>query len=241
MTLVINKEKIIFIKGSKVAGSSFELALSKFTSTKDIITPLNADEELLRQKLKIPNPKNYEYKNLELFKKNKQLFIKSMIKGNKYPKFETHETAENIQKKISKQIWSDYKKLAIIRNPYTFTVSAYYWANRNKKFKNINDFIRNRADVLERFKKFYFINDNDVIDIYFRFEHLSDDILSFENLYPSFRGLEKVFSEFNLKKGIKPENLNEVDLLKKYPKLIKKINLKMEYFFKKFNYEMINI
>ena len=53
MTLVINKEKIIFIKGSKVAGSSFELALSKFTSTKDIITPLNADEELLRQKLKI--------------------------------------------------------------------------------------------------------------------------------------------------------------------------------------------
>ena len=41
------------------------------------------------------------------------------------------------------------------------------------------------------------------------------------------RGLEKVFSEFNLKKGIKPENLNEIDLLKQYPKLIKKINLKI--------------
>lgn len=241
MTLIINKEKIIFIKGSKVAGSSFELALSKFTSDNDIITPLNNDEEILRQELEIPNPKNYEYKYSELFKKNKTLFIKSLILWKKYPKFETHETAENIQKKISPKTWSDYKKIAIIRNPYTFLVSAYYWANRNNKFNDINEFVENRVDVLDRFKKFYFIENSDVVDIYLRFENLNEDILHLESLYPSFNGLKTVFSEFNLKKGIKPKNLVEIELLKKYPNLIQKINKKMQYFFEKFNYEMINI
>ena len=41
MTILLNNEKLIFIKGSKVAGSSFELALSKFSQKNDIVTPLN--------------------------------------------------------------------------------------------------------------------------------------------------------------------------------------------------------
>mgnify|MGYP001360543844 CR=1 FL=1 len=47
MTILLNNEKLIFIKGSKVAGSSFELALSKFSQKNDIVTPLNQNEELI--------------------------------------------------------------------------------------------------------------------------------------------------------------------------------------------------
>ncbi len=239
MTVILHNEKLIFVKGSKVAGSSFELALSKYVSPDDVVTPLNKDEELLRRNFKFKSSQNYMYSSSDLLKINKKMFLNKIIFGKKYEKFRTHDPAERLFNLLPHPLWNSYKKLAIVRNPYTFTTSAYFWANRTNKFNNIEEFLKSRLDVLDRFNKFYFINGKDVIDIYLKFEDINNEIKKLENLYPSLRGLSEVFSNLKLKKGIKPENLNEINYLKQYPNTINLINTKMEYFFTKFNYEMI--
>ena len=82
MTILLNNEKLIFIKGSKVAGSSFELALSKFSQKNDIVTPLNQNEELIRKELNYPSPKNYHYKLNEMLFVNRKAFIKKILSNN---------------------------------------------------------------------------------------------------------------------------------------------------------------
>ena len=241
MTILLNNEKLIFIKGSKVAGSSFELALSKFSQKNDIVTPLNQNEELIRKELNYPSPKNYHYKLNEMLFVNRKAFIKKILNGKSLVKFETHETASEIKKKLPNKIWATFSKLAIVRNPYTFTVSAFYWANRSNTFDNINNFVEQRPDVLDRFKNFYFIDNVDVVDKYLKFENLKNDIIYLEKEHNSLLGLSNAFEKFNLKKGIKPNNLDEISLLMRYPALIDKINNKMKYFFERFNYKMIQI
>tara|TARA_X000000368_G_scaffold398710_1_gene369009 strand:+ start:4999 stop:5727 length:729 start_codon:yes stop_codon:yes gene_type:complete len=240
MTVILNNEKLIFIKGSKVAGSSFEFALSKFASPNDIITPLNKDEEELRRKLKFKSSQNYLYSSSELLKINKKMFLNKIIFKKKYEKFTTHDSGERLFSLLPDDLWNNYKKLGIVRNPYTFIVSAYFWANRLNKFNNIEEFIKLRPDVLDRFKNFYFIKGRDIVDIYLKFEDINNEIKKLEKLYPSLDGLSETFADFKLKEGIKPKNLDELNYLREYPNTINLINRKMEYFFNKFNYEVID-
>ena len=58
--IVSHKHKFIFIKTKKVAGSSLELALSKFLGEDDVITPLA--EEYLRVERGYMTSRNYRKK-----------------------------------------------------------------------------------------------------------------------------------------------------------------------------------
>jgi len=43
--IISHKQKVIFIKLAKVAGTSFEIALAKYCGADDIITPLNRSDK----------------------------------------------------------------------------------------------------------------------------------------------------------------------------------------------------
>jgi len=59
--LIINEKlKIIFVKTKKTAGTSFEIALSKFCGEEDIITPLTSKDEKLRRSLDFRCAQNYK-------------------------------------------------------------------------------------------------------------------------------------------------------------------------------------
>ena len=61
--IYLKDKKILFLKPIKVAGTSFEIALSKFASTSDIITPLEHIEDAeLRRKLRYRDAQNYKMK-----------------------------------------------------------------------------------------------------------------------------------------------------------------------------------
>ena len=55
--------KLIFIKAGRVGGSSFEVALSKFAKSDDIITPIHRED--VRTKMGFAKPQNYENSLLE--------------------------------------------------------------------------------------------------------------------------------------------------------------------------------
>lgn len=48
--IVSKKYGFIFLKIRKTAGTSIEIALSRATARDDVITPISADDEILRQK-----------------------------------------------------------------------------------------------------------------------------------------------------------------------------------------------
>ncbi len=59
--MIINhKYKFIFIKSFKTAGTSLEIALSKFCNKNEIIKPIVKKDELIRRKLQYTGPQNYE-------------------------------------------------------------------------------------------------------------------------------------------------------------------------------------
>ena len=59
--MILNhKYNFIFIKSFKTAGTSLEIALSKFCDNKDVVTPIVKEDEKLRSELNFTPPQNYE-------------------------------------------------------------------------------------------------------------------------------------------------------------------------------------
>lgn len=107
--IISHKYKFIFIKPTKVGGTSVEVALAKHCGNKDIITPItkynpNSDEEKYVQPVK-----NYKDKG-----------------------FFNHISPEEIKKKIGNRTWNNYYKFTVVRNPWDQTISRYWWEKRTK-------------------------------------------------------------------------------------------------------------
>jgi len=57
--IISHKYQFIFLKTAKTAGTSIEIALSRFCGQDDIITPVSVEDELKRQAAGGVAPQNY--------------------------------------------------------------------------------------------------------------------------------------------------------------------------------------
>lgn len=196
--IISHKYKFIFIKPEKTAGSSLEIALSKYCDHNDIITTIG--EEYIRKKLGYLGPRNYYSKKIDyinfpkILKHNTKSFIKTFKIIKKFidyknePYFKTfynnifyeHINARNIKANVSNEIWDNYFKFTIIRNPIDQFLSYYFHINNTLELINqnpINNFIDEKAvSFFRRTKKKYIINDNIIIDKFIDFSNLKSDI-----------------------------------------------------------------
>jgi len=106
--IISHKYKYIFIKPYKVAGTSVEIALAKHCGTDDIITPITEYD---------PVSDSSEYQQ--------------PTRNYKEKEFYNHITPEEIKIRIDPEIWKEYFKFTIIRNPWDQVVSRYFW-NKHK-------------------------------------------------------------------------------------------------------------
>ena len=154
--IISHKYKFIFIKQEKTAGSSLEIALSKYCGLEDIVTTIT--EEYIRKKLGYPGPRNYfnnqiDYKNfLKIFKHNLKSFIKNInltkkiIKFKNQPYYKTfyksifyeHINAFDLKSIVDKDIWNNYYKFTIIRDPIDHFLSYYCHMNNEQKLVEAN-------------------------------------------------------------------------------------------------------
>lgn len=112
--IISHKHKFIFIKPRKVASTSVEIALSKHCGEDDVVTPIsdfdtNADSDEYSI-----YPRNYQEKH-----------------------FYNHILPEEIKQKVGVEVWNNYYKFTIVRNPWDQVVSRYFWEkNRHNTLKN---------------------------------------------------------------------------------------------------------
>jgi len=128
--IVSHRHRFIFVRTRKTAGTSVEIALSKFCGPHDIITRDTDIDDALRRELGYPGPQNdfgipwSEYTFGE--------WRRLLLRGQR-ARFKNHMPAARIRSLVGDVIWRDYYKFAIERDPWDKAISLYYWRTRDEK------------------------------------------------------------------------------------------------------------
>ncbi|HET6806885.1 MAG TPA: sulfotransferase family 2 domain-containing protein [Frateuria sp.] len=173
--IVSHKHKFIFLKTNKTAGTSIEIALSKFCGPEDIITPISPVDEETRHSLGYRGPQNhlapwYDYGPRDL--------ARLAIKGKRKLRFYNHMTGREVLEYVGRDVWDSYFKFCFERNPYDRLVSHYYWCNRSEPRPPMSRFIRSpRAMALkQRGYEVYTLGGKVAVDRICRFEAIADEL-----------------------------------------------------------------
>lgn len=176
--IISHTHKFIFIKSFKTAGTSIDSTLSNFCSGDDIVTPLN------------------DFKHN---RNDKGEFLHKAMNADEFVKLDLpnlqHVEAHTIKDMVDPEVWNNYFKFSIARNPWDRAISYFYWNNRQdpalqqkKRFyhylgvpfkeleqlkKLFSEFIKNT--MLPSNDPFYIIDDELCVDSVIRYENLVDD------------------------------------------------------------------
>ncbi len=185
------KYKFIFVKTYKTAGSSIESYLYKFLDQNDIYahTGDNIGINCWGEFDKENKLKEYydETTYKDKVKKNLKFFAHMPI-------WLIEERLEPYSKKFNYDIFNNFFKFGVIRNPYDLVVSDYYWRNISNKNRKTSF-----EDILKEIKENTFashglLNLNKLMDKNLR-NVLCDKIIKYENLNEE---LSVIFKKLNI-------------------------------------------
>jgi len=121
--IVSHRHKFIFLKTRKTAGTSMEIALSKFCGPRDILTPIGPKDEQIRRELGYRGVQN----------RHLQLSLASLryLWEERRLRYHNHVAAQWVRATLGEAVWETYFKFCIERNPWDKAVSLYYWRTRH--------------------------------------------------------------------------------------------------------------
>lgn len=125
--IISHKHKFIFIKTKKTAGTSIEIALSKYCGADDVLTPIGKADSNLRNKLGYTCAQNYKTQ----------------------PRFKAHTGAKVIRRIMAKDVWRDYYKFCFERNTYEKVISFYYMKNKNEPRQPLLRWLQNNSKTIK--------------------------------------------------------------------------------------------
>lgn len=175
--IISHQYKFIFFKTKKTAGTSIEIALSKYCGPVDIITPISPTDQDIRENLGYRGPQNY----LKTFSQyNLKDWARLFVKGKRAKLFFNHMPAIKAKEMLGPAIWQSYFKFCFERNPWDKVVSLYKWESRkSKRQEAFSKFIeRGRAEAL-RLKggyDLYVINGTIAMDTVYLYENMTESL-----------------------------------------------------------------
>ncbi len=117
--IISHKHKFIFVKTAKVAGTSLEMALREHLGEDDISTPVVSYDEEKAEENGYPGPKN--------FNKDYEIRAKTFCARGVYHE---HSWAYEIRGILDREIWDEYFKFTIDRDPFDKSLSNYFHYRR---------------------------------------------------------------------------------------------------------------
>jgi hypothetical protein len=170
--IVSHRHRFIFVRTRKTAGTSVEIALSKFCGPDDIITR-DADDAL-RRELGYPGPQNdggiplREYTFPEW---------RRLLTRRERARFKNHTPAARIRTLVGDVVWRTYYKFAIERNPWDKAISLYYWRTRNADPRpSLLDFLKHVGVRALSNSHIYLIDGEPAVDRIVEYDRLADEL-----------------------------------------------------------------
>lgn len=172
--ILSHKYKFIFLKTKKTAGTSTEIALSKFCGPDDVITPISEKDEQIRRQLGYRGPQNYIPTGTGSVWKD-QLAKWGLVRAKQ---FYNHMSAAEVKALAGDKVWQEYFKFCVERNPWDRMVSLYHWNFREKSAPPFSRFVRSRQyRVLKNGGvRIYTIDGRFAVDQVCRFEDLTNEL-----------------------------------------------------------------
>jgi len=168
--IISHQHKFIFIKTEKTAGTSIEIALSKFCGPDDIITPIGRADDAKRRELGHRGPQNYL---IPFSKYSRNDFIRALSAKERL-RFYNHAGAGFIKRYLDKDTWRSYFTFAFERNPWDKVLSWYHWRYKSDPRPSITDFVQSReANIIKGFE-LYTLDSEIVVDRVFFYEQLAE-------------------------------------------------------------------
>lgn len=171
--IVNHRYRFIFLKTKKTAGTSIEIALSRYCDANDIVTKIGHRDEPKRQALGYQGPVNH----LEPFDGSLRARFDRWLHGPKL-QFRNHMPASEARDKLPPEIWNSYFKFCFERNPWDRAISAYFWENRSRRdVPDFEGYLRTLESQgnLSNWPK-YTIDGRIVVDKVFRYEELANSL-----------------------------------------------------------------
>lgn len=119
--IISHKHKFIFVKTAKVAGTSLEMALREHLGEDDISTPVVSYDEEKAEENGYPGPQNFN-EDYEVRTKT------SCARGISHE----HSWAYEIRGMLDREIWDEYFKFTIDRDPFDKSLSNYFHYSRSE-------------------------------------------------------------------------------------------------------------
>jgi hypothetical protein len=173
--ILSHKYRFIFIKTNKTAGTSIEIALSKFCGPDDVITPISPEDEELRKNLGYRAPQNFQY---SIWDYSIRDLVTAVLRYKRKAKFYNHISVREVATQIEKKVWDSYYKFCFERNPWDRVVSLYYWKFKTEPRPTILEFVESSAPIIlkRRGYELYTINGDIAVDKVCRYESLSEEL-----------------------------------------------------------------
>lgn len=203
--IVSHEHRFIFLKTRKTAGTSVEIALSRFCGPRDIITPISPTDEQLREQQVGRGPQNYR---LPLGDYGMRDWARLVIKRRRREAY-NHMTAAEVRKFVGRGTWAGYQRFAVVRNPWDLVVSWYFWKFREDRPPLMEALRSDLIRPLVANREVYSIDGTVVADHVVRFENLEEELETIRRHI----GLPGPLQLPRAKGGLRPEKLHYRDVM----------------------------
>jgi hypothetical protein len=179
--IISHSRKFIFIKPMKVAGTSLEIALSKYCGPGDILTPFGQKDEQTRRDLGYTLGQNHL---VPLGAQTARDWARLALLGRRRKRYLSHARACDIRASLPADIWNGYLKIAVVRNPFDYAVSRYFWEMRllpqsqsqPQSLPPFQTWLSEQPEMLLENRRITHIDGRSVVDVMLRYEHLGADL-----------------------------------------------------------------
>jgi len=223
--IVSHARKFIFVKTKKTAGTSMEIALSKHCGPQDVLTELDQHDEAKRVEVVGSGARNFALPFGQMSVWDKARFLTGRRKPSDgklqhgMAKFHEHERAARVRTLLGPEVFGEYYKFAVVRNPFDQAVSNYFWMRNNGDptfetmgIKTFSQFLRHLPEQMTENWRILTHGDEILVDDVVRYERLEEDLRRVSARIGLGRSLYEDLKGIRTKGGTRPRDRSFAEL-----------------------------